>query len=141
MKVNISGNLNFMRAVRLVIGLVLMLQSFMVRDILIAVAGVLVTGMGVLNIGCCAAANCSLPKRMLKPIKKSVMMNWISNNKLYLLGALLGAIAGYLYWKFVGCSSGTCRISSRPFSSSLYGALMGSLIFGIFKKETNKTEI
>jgi hypothetical protein len=52
-----------------------------------------------------------------------------------LIGITLGAIAGFLYWKFVGCSSGTCMITSKPINSTLYGALMGFLVAGIIKKE------
>jgi hypothetical protein len=44
-------------------------------------------------------------------------------------------MAGFLYWKFVGCSNGTCMITSKPINSSLYGALMGFLVAGIFKKK------
>jgi hypothetical protein len=51
-----------------------------------------------------------------------------------LIGIILGALAGFLYWKFVGCSSGTCMITSKPINSSLYGALMGFLVAGIFTK-------
>lgn len=51
-----------------------------------------------------------------------------------LIGIALGAIAGWMYWYFVGCSSGTCAITSKPINSSLYGALMGYLAAGIFKK-------
>jgi hypothetical protein len=51
-----------------------------------------------------------------------------------LIGIALGALAGFLYWKFVGCSSGTCMITSKPINSTLYGALMGFLVAGIFKK-------
>ena len=51
-----------------------------------------------------------------------------------LIGITLGAVAGFLYWKFVGCSSGTCMITSKPINSTLYGALMGFLVVGIFKK-------
>lgn len=63
------------------------------------------------------------------------MKKWFNKNKLYVIGAVLGAIGGYFYWQQVGCSSGTCMITSRPVNSTLYGALMGSLLFGIFKKE------
>jgi hypothetical protein len=63
-------------------------------------------------------------------------MNAIINKyKLDLIGIGLGAIAGFLYWKFVGCASGTCMITSKPLNSSLYGALMGFLVMGMFKKE------
>ena len=63
------------------------------------------------------------------------MKKWCKNNMLYIIGALVGAVAGFLYWNFVGCSSGTCAITSKPVNSTLYGALMGSLFFGIFKKD------
>lgn len=63
------------------------------------------------------------------------MKKFIKNNYLYLLGALAGAVGGFLYWKFVGCSTGTCMITSSPVRSTLYFALMGALFFGIFKKE------
>lgn len=59
----------------------------------------------------------------------------IKKYKLEIFGITLGAIAGFLYWKFVGCASGTCMITSKPLNSSIYGALMGFLIFGMFKKE------
>ena len=52
-----------------------------------------------------------------------------------LIGITLGAVAGFLYWKFVGCSSGTCMITSKPFNSSLSGAVMGFLVAGIFTKK------
>jgi hypothetical protein len=52
-----------------------------------------------------------------------------------LIGITLGAVAGFLYWKFVGCSNGTCMITSKPINSTLYGALMGFLVAGIFKKQ------
>ena len=62
------------------------------------------------------------------------MKKWFNNNILYLLGAIVGAIAGYLYWQQVGCVSGTCAITSKPLNSTIYGAVMGSLLLGLFKK-------
>jgi hypothetical protein len=69
------------------------------------------------------------------------MKKWYKNNWLYLVGAILGAIAGYFYWQQIGCSSGTCIITSKPLNSTVYGALMGSLIFGLFKKESKKEPV
>lgn len=63
------------------------------------------------------------------------MFKWISKNKLYIAGAITGAVAGFLYWKWVGCASGTCLITSKPLNSTLYGACMSALLFGLFKKE------
>lgn len=45
-----------------------------------------------------------------------------------LLGVVIGAAAGFAYYRFVGCASGTCPITSNPFISTLYGAFMGALI-------------
>lgn len=66
---------------------------------------------------------------------KTKLLKW-----LWLPGAIIGAIAGYLYWKWVGCNSGTCMITSKPFNSTLYFALVGALVFSLFtpsKKKNN----
>ena len=63
------------------------------------------------------------------------MKNWVLNNKWIIAGAVIGAVGGYIYWQQVGCSSGTCMITSKWHNSTAYGALMGGLIFNIFKKE------
>ena len=68
------------------------------------------------------------------------MKKWFKNNALYLIGAAIGALAGYIYWQQIGCASGTCMITSKPINSTLYGAVMGSLLFGMFKKEIKKEE-
>lgn len=41
------------------------------------------------------------------------------------LGILIGAIIGYLYYHFIGCTSGSCAITSNPFMSTLGGAFLG----------------
>lgn len=48
------------------------------------------------------------------------------------IGVIIGAIAGYLYYQQIGCVSGTCAITSKPINSTLYGALMGGLVFNLF---------
>jgi hypothetical protein len=62
-------------------------------------------------------------------------MNWIISRKHLLIGIGLGLIAGYMYYHFIGCASGTCAITSKPLNSSLYGGLLGFLISDIFKKK------
>lgn len=54
------------------------------------------------------------------------------------IGVAVGAIAGYLYYFHVGCVSGTCAITSKPLNSTLYGALMGGLVFNMFVKSPKK---
>lgn len=68
------------------------------------------------------------------------MKNWIINNKLYFVGTFIGALAGFLYWKYVGCVTGTCSITSSPINSTLYFGLFGAVLFGAFKKQLNHTE-
>jgi hypothetical protein len=67
------------------------------------------------------------------------MKNWIFKNRLYGIGAIAGAIAGFFYWKYVGCLTGSCAITSNPIRSSIYFAVVGALICSIFKKEIKTT--
>ena len=46
------------------------------------------------------------------------------------LFALGGALVGLAYYALVGCSSGTCIITSSPFSSMAYMALVGLVLSG-----------
>ena len=57
-------------------------------------------------------------------------------------GISLGAIAGYAYWFYIGCNSGTCLITSNPTNSTIYGMVMGFLIAGIIKdwRKENKNK-
>jgi hypothetical protein len=57
---------------------------------------------------------------------------------LWLIGAVSGAVLGYVYYRYVGCSSGTCAITSNPVNSTLYGAVLGALIADLFKKDKPK---
>ncbi len=54
----------------------------------------------------------------------SVSLKWLKR-----IGPiLLGASAGYAYYYFIGCVSGTCPITSNPWSSTAYGAVLGALL-------------
>lgn len=66
------------------------------------------------------------------------MKDFIVRYSLIIAGILIGSVAGFLYWKFVGCNSGTCAITSNPTNSTLYGAVMGGLFFSLFKKDKKK---
>ena len=54
-----------------------------------------------------------------------------------MLGLVIGAAGGYLYWYYVGCVSGSCAITSSPVNSSLYGGLMGGLMGNSFAPSTD----
>lgn len=70
------------------------------------------------------------------------MKSFLKKNILVIIGVLVGMLAGFLYWKFVGCNTGTCAITSSPINSTAYGAVLGGLVFSIFtpKKKVNKEE-
>ncbi len=53
-----------------------------------------------------------------------------------MIGLALGAAAGYAYYHFVGCKSGTCNITSNPLYSTLYGVMLGGVL--AWKKKSNE---
>ena len=63
------------------------------------------------------------------------MMKFVKNNILYIIGGIIGAVGGYLYYIYIGCDSGSCPITSSPTMSVIWGAAMGGLILSVFKKE------
>ncbi|MBS0009868.1 MAG: hypothetical protein KFF49_00560 [Bacteroidales bacterium] len=44
-----------------------------------------------------------------------------------ILFTLAGGLGGFLYWRFVGCNTGTCPIKSVWYYSTLYGLIIGYL--------------
>jgi hypothetical protein len=67
------------------------------------------------------------------------MKAFIIKHMLKIMGIMIGATAGFAYYHFVGCASGTCPITSNPYMSIGYGSLMGYLLFDMFKKKQNET--
>jgi xanthine/uracil permease len=63
-----------------------------------------------------------------------MMKEFFKANFLWIIGIPIGLITGYLYWNFYGCTE-SCAITSKPINSTLYGGLMGGLVFSLFKKE------
>ncbi len=54
------------------------------------------------------------------------------------IGVIVGLVAGYMYYQEIGCISGTCAITSKPLNSTLYGGLMGGLLFNLLVTSSNK---
>ena len=57
--------------------------------------------------------------------RSRVKMIW-SRIKLF-LPVVLGALAGYFYYTFIGCN-GSCAITGSPVNSTLYGSLIGLVL-------------
>lgn len=62
-------------------------------------------------------------------------------NKIFklILFSLIGFVGGYAYYYFIGCYNGTCPITSKWYTSSLYGMLIG-IIAGFPTKREIKNE-
>jgi Family of unknown function (DUF6132) len=54
-------------------------------------------------------------------------MKFLHTYKWQLLGAVLGALGGFLYWQYVGCATGACPLQSKWQTMVPYGTLMGYL--------------
>jgi hypothetical protein len=67
------------------------------------------------------------------------MKKFLKENVWVMVGVIIGGLAGYLYWRYVGCMTGTCSITSKPLNSTLYGIVMGGLAFSIFKKDKKQS--
>ncbi len=52
---------------------------------------------------------------------------------LTIAGILIGAVGGFIYYKFVGCTTGSCAITSNPYMSTAWGGAFGYLIFDLFR--------
>jgi hypothetical protein len=71
-------------------------------------------------------------------------MELIKKNKFLIIFTILGLAGGFLYWKFVGCLSGSCPIKSVWYWSTLFGGLIGYLVGSVindlivkFRKKKN----
>ena len=53
------------------------------------------------------------------------------------LFTLVGAGVGFVYWRFIGCTSGTCPITANWTSSTVMGGLIGLLAAPALKKENS----
>ena len=69
-----------------------------------------------------------------------MITNFMIKYKITIIGLIIGALGGYVYYHFIGCLSGSCAITSNPLNSTIYGALMGGLFFNMFQKEKIKSE-
>jgi hypothetical protein len=67
------------------------------------------------------------------------MTQFLKKHYLKIIGMIFGSFAGYAYYHFVGCNSGACPITSNPYISVIYGAVLGYLLIDMFKKKAHGT--
>ena len=69
------------------------------------------------------------------------MNEFLKKHQLKIAGIFLGGILGFAYYFYIGCESGSCAITSKPFNSSVYGMVMGYLLFSMFDNSKVQKEI
>ena len=47
-----------------------------------------------------------------------------------IIGAVGGGLMGFAMYRYVGCASGACPITSNPWISTIYGVIVGVLLSG-----------
>jgi hypothetical protein len=57
----------------------------------------------------------------------------INRKIMIIVGIIVGGVAGYFYWKHIGCSTGSCPITSGWYNSTLYGMFMGGIVFDLIR--------
>ena len=72
MKQIIFSNWNFMRFLRLGLGIAIIVQSIMAGNWTMGILGLLFTAMPVFNIGCCATGGCSTPTKKTSETTKDI---------------------------------------------------------------------
>jgi len=49
----------------------------------------------------------------------------------FVVAVIAGGGLGFLAYRFIGCSSGSCPITANPYISTIYGAFLGALVAGV----------
>ncbi len=60
---NLLVNWNLMRGLRLVLGIVIVVQGIQAHETMYAIAGILLSGMAIANIGCCGVGGCAVNQK------------------------------------------------------------------------------
>ena len=58
-------------------------------------------------------------------------MKKLLKTNLWIAGVVFGAVRGYLYWKYIACTSGTSTNTSKPVNSIVYFGMMGGFIYSV----------
>ena len=69
MKAKLQG-WNFIRILRLVLGITILMQGIVAKDTLPGVLGLILGGMAVANMGCCGANGCAISKPLTKKTQR-----------------------------------------------------------------------
>jgi len=81
-----------------------------------------------------ATARCSGECCNFSPFRGSIPLEPLNGSRVMIsriiIGVLVGGGLGFAFYKCVGCSTGACPLTSNPFTSTVYGAVIGALVAG-----------
>ncbi len=69
------------------------------------------------------------------------MKDFFKRRWVRIAGVLVGTIGGYIYYRYVGCVSGTCPITSNPYTMIVYGAVVGYFLTELFSNIKKTKEV
>ena len=54
--------------------------------------------------------------------------------------APVGSAGGWLYYRYVGCTTGTCAVTSSLWLSTGFGCVLGSLLYTVLRPGCGKRQ-
>jgi hypothetical protein len=93
----------------------------------ISVRGLLITAVDSVALPAPAGPTPALRTLFERQRLSRARYRMITRFALYVVG---GGALGFLYYRIVGCRTGTCPITANPYISTMYGALLGYLLSG-----------
>jgi hypothetical protein len=61
------------------------------------------------------------------------MKEFIRKHIITIIFSVAGSAGGFLYWRYVGCTSGTCLIKTVWYLTTLYGLVLGWVAGGLIE--------
>jgi len=74
-------NWNVMRVIRLGLGVIIIVQAVMVKDITLGLMGIFFASMPLFNIGCCGVGGCDMPVNKNEETKKEISYEEVVESK------------------------------------------------------------
>jgi hypothetical protein len=69
------------------------------------------------------------------------MKDKLRKNIITMIALAVGIVGGFLYWKFIGCASGTCPLTSSWIIMLIYGGILGALLGNFVQGFMKKTKV
>ena len=53
---------------------------------------------------------------------------------------MVGRAGGWLDYRYVGCTTGTCAVTSSPWLSTGFGCVLGSLLYTVLRPDRSEEQ-